>query len=88
MEVHHLNLFNAFQPMHLFERGLLIGTENNFFFFFAITGSPANFLDVGGGATEKQVTEAFRILSGDPDVRVKPCLFPLISAWVCDTFRD
>ncbi|PYL02089.1 MAG: succinate--CoA ligase subunit beta, partial [Verrucomicrobia bacterium] len=24
-------------------------------------GSPANFLDVGGGATEEQVTEAFKI---------------------------
>ena len=25
-------------------------------------GEPANFLDVGGGATEEQVTEAFRII--------------------------
>jgi len=25
-------------------------------------GEPANFLDVGGGATEEQVTEAFKIL--------------------------
>eukprot|EP01099_Mayorella_cantabrigiensis_P006969 TRINITY_DN59_c0_g1_i2.p2 TRINITY_DN59_c0_g1~~TRINITY_DN59_c0_g1_i2.p2 ORF type:complete len:225 (+),score=66.64 TRINITY_DN59_c0_g1_i2:696-1370(+) len=32
-------------------------------------GSPANFLDVGGGATEKQVEEAFKILAGDPKVR-------------------
>jgi len=32
-------------------------------------GSPANFLDVGGGATEKQVSEAFKILAGDPKVR-------------------
>lgn len=31
-------------------------------------GDPANFLDVGGGATEKQVTEAFSILNGDPKV--------------------
>jgi succinyl-CoA synthetase beta subunit len=31
-------------------------------------GSPANFLDVGGGATEKQVTEALRILANDPKV--------------------
>jgi len=31
--------------------------------------SPANFLDVGGGATEKQVTEAFGILSKDPHVK-------------------
>ena len=27
-------------------------------------GSPANFLDVGGSATEEQVTEAFKILVG------------------------
>ena len=31
-------------------------------------GSPANFLDVGGGATEEQVTEAFKILIADPKV--------------------
>jgi len=31
-------------------------------------GSPANFLDVGGGANEKQVTEAFKILDSDPRV--------------------
>jgi succinyl-CoA synthetase beta subunit len=32
-------------------------------------GSPANFLDVGGGATEEQVTEAFKILIGDKNVK-------------------
>src|SRR3954467_8902722 len=32
-------------------------------------GSPANFLDVGGGATEEQVTEAFEILIADPKVK-------------------
>lgn len=31
-------------------------------------GSPANFLDVGGGATEEQVEEAFRIITQDPKV--------------------
>src|SRR5881392_2636557 len=31
-------------------------------------GNPANFLDVGGGATEEQVTEAFKILVGDKRV--------------------
>jgi succinyl-CoA synthetase beta subunit len=31
-------------------------------------GEPANFLDVGGGATESQVTEAFKILMADPSV--------------------
>ena len=32
-------------------------------------GSPANFLDVGGGATEEQVTEAFQILVSDQNVK-------------------
>jgi succinyl-CoA synthetase beta subunit len=32
-------------------------------------GNPANFLDVGGGANEQQVTEAFKILVGDPKVK-------------------
>jgi succinyl-CoA synthetase beta subunit len=32
-------------------------------------GSPANFLDVGGGATEEQVTSAFRIILSDPAVK-------------------
>lgn len=31
-------------------------------------GDPANFLDVGGGATAQQVTEAFKIISSDPRV--------------------
>ncbi len=32
-------------------------------------GSPANFLDVGGGATEEAVTEAFKILIADEKVK-------------------
>jgi len=32
-------------------------------------GDPANFLDVGGGATAAQVTEAFKIISSDPKVK-------------------
>ena len=32
-------------------------------------GSPANFLDVGGGASPEQVENAFRILSSDPSVK-------------------
>jgi succinyl-CoA synthetase beta subunit len=32
-------------------------------------GSPANFLDVGGGASSDQVKNAFRILIGDPGVK-------------------
>jgi succinyl-CoA synthetase beta subunit len=32
-------------------------------------GNPANFLDVGGGATAQQVTEAFRLISADSKVQ-------------------
>src|SRR5437588_938148 len=32
-------------------------------------GRPANFLDVGGGATEEQVTDAFKILIADKNVK-------------------
>jgi succinyl-CoA synthetase beta subunit len=32
-------------------------------------GAPANFLDVGGGATADQVTKAFKILTSDPKVQ-------------------
>ncbi|HYM11121.1 MAG TPA: succinate--CoA ligase subunit beta, partial [Bryobacterales bacterium] len=32
-------------------------------------GSPANFLDVGGGASAEQVKNAFRILLSDPNVK-------------------
>ncbi|MCP5086218.1 MAG: succinate--CoA ligase subunit beta, partial [Rhodobacteraceae bacterium] len=30
---------------------------------------PANFLDVGGGATTEKVTEAFKIITSDPQVK-------------------
>jgi succinyl-CoA synthetase beta subunit len=32
-------------------------------------GEPANFLDVGGGASPEQIENAFRILSSDPSVK-------------------
>ncbi|BCU82086.1 ADP-forming succinate--CoA ligase subunit beta [Polycladomyces sp. WAk] len=32
-------------------------------------GEPANFLDVGGGATTEKVTEAFKIILADPNVK-------------------
>jgi succinyl-CoA synthetase beta subunit len=32
-------------------------------------GEPANFLDVGGGATKDQVTNAFKIILSDPNVK-------------------
>ena len=31
--------------------------------------NPANFLDVGGGATKEKVTEAFKIITSDPQVK-------------------
>ena len=33
-----------------------------------VGGSPANFLDVGGGATRERVTEAFKLILSDPNV--------------------
>lgn len=39
-------------------------------------GSPANFLDVGGGATASAVKEAFKIITSDPKVSfLQPCRF-------------
>jgi succinyl-CoA synthetase beta subunit len=32
-------------------------------------GTPANFLDVGGGAPRERVTEAFKIILSDPHVK-------------------
>ena len=32
-------------------------------------GMPANFLDVGGGATQEKVTAAFKIITADPAVK-------------------
>jgi len=36
-------------------------------------GEPANFLDVGGGATPAQVTEAFRLITSDAKVKPQFC---------------
>ncbi len=46
--------------------GLAMATMDIIKFY---SGSPANFLDVGGGATEEQVTEAFKILIADKKVQ-------------------
>lgn len=35
----------------------------------SVGGEPANFLDVGGGANEDQVTAAFKIILSDPNVK-------------------
>src|SRR5947209_6835469 len=46
--------------------GLAMGTMDIIKYY---GGEPANFLDVGGGANKDQVTEAFRILLGDQNVK-------------------
>jgi succinyl-CoA synthetase beta subunit len=46
--------------------GLAMATMDIIKFF---GGSPANFLDVGGGATKDKVTAAFKILTSDPAVK-------------------
>lgn len=49
--------------------------------------SPANFLDVGGGATAPQVEEAFRIITGDS--RVKVLLVNIFGGIMkCDTIAE
>jgi succinyl-CoA synthetase beta subunit len=50
-------------------------------------GEPANFLDVGGGATAEKVTAAFKIITADPSVR---SIFVNIFGGImkCDTIAD
>jgi len=38
-------------------------------------GEPANFLDIGGGASKKQVTKAFEIICSDSNVSVTLVIF-------------
>ena len=47
--------------------GLAMGTMDTIKFY---GGSPANFLDVGGTATQDRVTKAFKIILKDPEVKV------------------
>ena len=50
-------------------------------------GEPANFLDVGGGATAEKVTEAFKIMLKNPDVKgIMVNIFGGIMK--CDTIAD
>jgi succinyl-CoA synthetase beta subunit len=50
-------------------------------------GAPANFLDVGGGATAAQVTTAFKILTADP--KVKALLVNIFGGIMkCDTIAQ
>jgi len=47
--------------------GLAMGTMDTIKFF---GGDPANFLDVGGTATQERVANAFKIILADPKVKV------------------
>ena len=47
--------------------GLAMGTMDTIKFY---GGSPANFLDVGGTATQDRVAKAFKIILKDPEVKV------------------
>jgi succinyl-CoA synthetase beta subunit len=50
-------------------------------------GEPANFLDVGGGATTEKVTEAFKIMLGNP--HVKAILVNIFGGIMrCDTIAE
>ena len=50
-------------------------------------GEPANFLDVGGGATAEKVTEAFKIMLKNPEV--KGILVNIFGGiMMCDTIAD
>jgi succinyl-CoA synthetase beta subunit len=50
-------------------------------------GSPANFLDVGGGATKERVVEAFKIILSDDNV--KAVLINIFGGIVrCDLIAD
>jgi succinyl-CoA synthetase beta subunit len=50
-------------------------------------GSPANFLDVGGGATKERVVEAFKIILSDSNV--KTVLINIFGGIVrCDLIAD
>jgi len=50
-------------------------------------GTPANFLDVGGGATEEKVTEAFKIMLKNP--KVKAILVNIFGGIMkCDTIAS
>ena len=46
-------------------------------------GTPANFLDVGGGATAHQVTEAFKLITSDRKVRKQLAYLLVVCVCVC-----
>lgn len=64
--------------------GLAMGTMDIIKFY---GGEPANFLDVGGGATAEKVTAAFKIITADPSVKA---IFVNIFGGImkCDTIAE
>ena len=64
--------------------GLAMATMDTIKLFGA---EPANFLDVGGGATAEKVTEAFKIMLGNP--KVKAILVNIFGGIMrCDTIAE
>ncbi len=64
--------------------GLAMATMDTIKLFGA---APANFLDVGGGATTEKVTEAFKIMLGNP--KVKGIMVNIFGGIMrCDTIAD
>lgn len=55
-------------------------------------GTPANFLDVGGGATAQQVTEAFKLITSDKKVIrllfMEPCIYALRTVYGLNTKKN
>jgi succinyl-CoA synthetase beta subunit len=64
--------------------GLAMGTMDIIKYY---GGEPANFLDVGGGATAEKVTAAFKIITADPAVKA---IFVNIFGGImkCDTIAE
>jgi succinyl-CoA synthetase beta subunit len=64
--------------------GLAMSTMDTIQFY---GGEPANFLDVGGGATTEKVTAAFKIITRDP--RVKSIFINIFGGIMkCDTIAE
>ncbi len=64
--------------------GLAMGTLDTLSYF---GGSPANFLDIGGNATEERVTEAIKLICNDTKVK---CIFVNIFGGIvrCDMIAE
>lgn len=65
--LHYLKQFVKIVPFLVNGAGLAMATMD---MIKLCGGSPANFLDIGGGASSKEVMDGFHILSNDPNVRL------------------